>query len=81
MFRSLSPAGIPRDSQVDQVRTLPGETGVIDCARFLGALAEIGYDGPVMVEPFSEEVRLLSDKEACAVVAAALEKVWEKGGL
>jgi predicted xylose isomerase-like sugar epimerase len=47
----------------------------------LGALAEIGYDGPVMVEPFSEEVRLLSDKEACAVVAAALEKVWEKGGL
>ena len=78
---SDAPAGLPREAQVDHVRSLPGETGVIDCARFLSALAEIGYDGPVMAEPFSEEVRRLSAEEACAVAAAALDKVWKEAGL
>jgi sugar phosphate isomerase/epimerase len=71
----------PRDEQVDNVRTLPGETGVIDIAGFLGALKKIGYDGPVMVEPFSERVRQMPPEEACAATAAALNKVWRQAGL
>ena len=72
---------LPRDQQIDNVRTLPGETGVIDIAGFLGALKKIGYDGPVMVEPFSERVRQLPAEEACAATAAALQKVWRQAGL
>lgn len=72
---------LPRDQQVDNVRTLPGETGVIDISGFLQTLKKIGYDGPVMVEPFSERVRQLAPEEACAATAAALQKVWQQAGL
>ncbi|MSR82282.1 MAG: sugar phosphate isomerase/epimerase [Candidatus Latescibacteria bacterium] len=72
---------LPREQQVDNVRTLPGETGVIDIAGFLQTLKKIGYDGPVMVEPFSEKVRQLPAEEACAATAAALQKVWRQAGL
>jgi len=66
----------PVEEQIDNVRALPGETGVIDIATFLGVLAEMGYDGPVMVEPFSDTVRKMSADEACAATATALNKVW-----
>ena len=33
-----APAGVPTDEQVDSVRALPGETGVIDIVGFLQAL-------------------------------------------
>lgn len=72
---------IPVDDQVDNVRTLPGETGVIDIAAFLGTLKGIGYDGPVMVEPFSQALREMEAEEAVAATAAALNKVWETAGL
>jgi len=66
----------PVAEQMDTVRALPGETGVIDIATFLGELGGIGYDGPVMVEPFSEQLRNMAADEACATTAAALNKVW-----
>jgi sugar phosphate isomerase/epimerase len=70
----------PVDEQIDSVRALPGETGVIDLAGFLGALRQIGYGGPVMVEPFSDRVRAMGPDEACAATAAALAKVWPQAG-
>src|SRR5262249_20132695 len=42
-----APAGVDIDAQVDNVRALPGETGVIDIVGFLQALRHIGYDGSV----------------------------------
>jgi len=72
---------IPRGELVDNIRGLPGESGVIDLKGFLGTLKQIGYDGPVMVEPFSERVRQLPAEEACQVTAAALKKVWTQAGL
>lgn len=45
-------AGVTVDEQLDDVRQLPGSTGVIDVNGFLRALARIAYDGPVGVEPF-----------------------------
>jgi len=76
-----APAGVPVDAQVDNVRALPGETGVIDIAGFLGALQAIGYDGPVMVEPFSDKVRKMGADEAVATTKAALDEVWRQAGL
>ena len=73
--------GLPVEAQVDHVRAMPGETGVIDIAAFLGALAEIGYDGPVMAEPFSERVGGLPPAEACAETVASLRKVRDRAGL
>jgi len=73
-----APAGVPLDKQLDGVRALPGETGVIDIAGFLGALKFIGYDGPVMAEPFSQKVREMAPEQAIAATAAAIDKVWPK---
>ena len=44
------------DEQMAFERKLPGATGKIDLATFLGALKRIGYDGPVTCEPWSEEL-------------------------
>lgn len=69
-----APAGISIDQQVDNRRDLPAATGVIDLKAFLSALAEIGYDGPVMAEPFRPDLRSLPRDVALAMVAAAMKK-------
>ena len=71
----------PVDEQIDNQRCLPGETGVIDIATFLGALKAIGYDGPVMVEPFSQAVRDMDPDDACAATRESLAKVFAQAGL
>jgi sugar phosphate isomerase/epimerase len=71
-----APKGIPVDRQVDNRRDLPTATGVIDLKTFLGSLAKIGYDGPVMAEPFRQDLRTLPRDEALAVVAAAMKKAF-----
>ena len=71
----------PVDAQVDNQRELPGATGVIDIVTFLTALKRIGYEGPVMVEPFSDAVREMSSDDACAATAASLRMVWDQAGL
>jgi sugar phosphate isomerase/epimerase len=67
-----APAGIAPDEQIDTVRTLPMETGVIDLVGFMRALRKMGYDGPVMPEPFSQRLNDLAatDSEAAAREAA-----------
>jgi sugar phosphate isomerase/epimerase len=69
-----APAGIPVGQQVDNRRELPCATGVIDVKAFLGALIEIGYDGPVACEPFSQELRRMPPEQALGAVATALKK-------
>lgn len=76
-----APAGVPLDKQLDSVRGLPGETGVIGVPAFLRAVAAIGYTGPVMVEPFSQRVRELPPEDAVRVTGEALNKVWREAGL
>lgn len=71
-----APAGTPVEQQVDNRRDLPAATGVIDLKAFLGALVEIGYDGPVMAEPFRPDLRTLPRDEALALVAAAMKKAF-----
>ena len=71
-----APKGIPVDQQVDNRRDLPAATGVIDLKAFLGGLAKIGYDGPIMAEPFRQDLRALPRDEALAMVAAAMKKAF-----
>ena len=42
------------DEQLDKERGLPGATGVIDIRGFLMTLEQIGYEGPVVPEPFGD---------------------------
>jgi sugar phosphate isomerase/epimerase len=79
-----APAGVALDEQIDTVRALPMETGVIDLVGFMRALRETGYDGPVMPEPFSQRINDLaaSDPEAAAREAArSMDALWRAAGL
>jgi sugar phosphate isomerase/epimerase len=67
---------IPREEQKDSVRLLPGDSGVIDMKGFLQTLKALGYEGPVAVETFSDELRSLPPQEAARRAAAAVQKVW-----
>lgn len=71
-----APTGLETDELIDNVRTLQGETGVLDIGGFLDALAQVGYDGPVTAEPFSNRVRELDLEAAVAENAAAFDRVW-----
>jgi len=72
-----APAGIAIDDQADNVRCMPGETGVIDIAGFLGALKSIGYSGPVIPEPFKKELSDLPDDAArLELTAASMKKIF-----
>jgi len=73
-----APAGVAVEDQRDNVRRLPGETGVIDCARLLRNLQQIGYSGPVMVEPFDQRLKALKPNEAIRKTKDALDSVWPK---
>jgi sugar phosphate isomerase/epimerase len=79
-----APAGIPIDEQIDSVRTLPMETGVIDLPGFMQKLVRLGYDGPVTVEPFSKSLVDLAQRDPLAAVqrtAESLNKLWKAAGL
>ena len=76
-----APAGVPVDQQVDNVRRMPGETGAIDIAGFLSALAEIGYDGPLTAEPFNPKLRELPAMEAARLTSESLDKILAQAGL
>ena len=78
-----APTGIARDEQIDTVRTLPMETGVIDLVGFMRALREMGYDGPVMPEPFSQRINDLAatDPDSAAREAArSMDALWGAAG-
>lgn len=72
-----APAGLALEAQLDQVRRLPGATGVIDIAGFLQVLREIGYDGPVTPEPFEKSLAALPADEACKLARDSMRKIWQ----
>lgn len=76
-----APAGVPVDEQIDNKRCLPGETGVLDIARFLRALDAMGYDGPVTAEPFSARVNALAPQDALRETSEAMHRAWASAGI
>jgi len=69
-----APAGVPVDQQVDSRRALPCSTGVIDMKGFLGAMVKIGFDGPLVCEPFMPELRTKPAEETLGVVAKSMKR-------
>ncbi|QLH76492.1 sugar phosphate isomerase/epimerase [Halosimplex rubrum] len=76
-----APEGLGVDEYVDTERALPGATGVIDIERFLSHLDAVGYDGPVIAEPFSDELEAMADADAARETAASLELVFDRAGV
>ncbi len=72
---------LPADEQQDLTRTLPDETKTINVRAYLQTLQALGYDGPVMVEPFSKKLSKMSADGACAATAKSLKNVWKQAGL
>lgn len=69
-----APPGIPTNELMDNKRCLPGATGVIDLKGFFAGLEKIGYDGPVAIEPFSDELNAMEDEAAVKTTSEALKK-------
>ena len=76
-----APAGIEIDDQIDNVRALPGETGVIPLVEMLRILKDIGYDGPITAEPFSKKLDGIPPQEAASMVIKMVNKLWSEAGL
>ena len=77
-----APRGVAMDDYVDNLRGLPGETGVIDISGFLQSLRTIGYEGPVTPEPFKKELGdMPSDEVRLYVVGEAMRKIFGQAGL
>jgi sugar phosphate isomerase/epimerase len=73
-----APAGIPVEEQEDLVRKLPGETGVLRIADFFEGLKSVGYDGPVLAEPFEPKLAQMPYEKAFEVVIDSINRVWPK---
>ena len=69
------------EDQIDNVRCMPAETGVIPLGEFFKILHQIGYDGPATVEPFNERIRQMSPTDAAQATKDSLDTVWEQAGL
>jgi sugar phosphate isomerase/epimerase len=76
-----APAGVAVEAQLDHVRRLPSATGVIDLAGFLGALREIGYDGPVTPEPFEPRLAEMPHDAASREAHEHMLEMWRRAGL
>jgi sugar phosphate isomerase/epimerase len=73
--------GIGIDQQLDQVRLLPGASGVIDLVGFLKVLDEIGYGGPVAVEPFSADLATIPPAERVRLAGESLHAAFAAADL
>ena len=57
-------------------RELPGQTGVINSVGLLATLRHLGYDGPVVAEPFNRHLQTLPASSAVEAVSSALDSVF-----
>jgi sugar phosphate isomerase/epimerase len=77
-----APEGLTLETYIDQDRRLPLETGVIDLPGFMRKLQNLGYDGPVTPEPFSQRVNAIEDPlEATRLTASYMDELWQASGL
>lgn len=73
-----APTGVKLEDHLDNVRGLPGETGVIDIRGFLRALQAMGYDGPVTPEPFSRTLPEMSAADAARTIGDSMKLIWKE---
>lgn len=68
-------AGRSLDEQTVMERELPGTTGSIQIEAFLGALDEIGYEGPVTAEPTHPRWNKTPANDAARATADSVNRV------
>lgn len=76
--------GRGRDEQLDGERDLPLANGIIDAAGVIAILHKLGYDGPVIAEPFNPQKKRLADagaEAAAAEVGACLRRLLDRAGV
>jgi sugar phosphate isomerase/epimerase len=73
---SDAPEDVPNDEQIDNVRRLPGSTGVIDIGSFMQAVNDIGYEGPLVAEPFAAGLRSVHKNRVVRAVSDSLDRIW-----
>jgi sugar phosphate isomerase/epimerase len=76
-----APEGVAVEAQLDLVRRLPATSSVIDLAGFMGALSEVGYDGPVTPEPFEQRLKEMTPEEASRTAHDSMLELWRRAGL
>lgn len=79
-----APKGLDIDEQQDHARTLPMETGVIDAPAMIARLDQMGFDGPVIAEPFSARINTIAETDpvaAAAETSASIRKLFKAAGI
>lgn len=69
-----APSGLSRTELDVRVRELPASTGEIDLAGFLGALRDIGYEGPVTSEPTHPRWEETPAEQAATATGLAMKR-------
>ena len=62
-------------------RELPGATGTIDVAGMLRTLNALGFDGPVVVEPWNAQLREMNPSDAVEKVKQTLDLSLKNAGI
>jgi sugar phosphate isomerase/epimerase len=78
-----APKGRTLDEHVDNQRTLPMETGEIPAPEMLKKLDAIGFDGPVMPEPFSDRLNTIAETDPDAAgreTKESMDALWTAAG-
>jgi sugar phosphate isomerase/epimerase len=70
-----APAGIPIDEQIDNQRLLPMESGVIPAPAMIAKLAELGFDGPVIAEPFNDRLNAIAATDPAAAATETIQSI------
>jgi sugar phosphate isomerase/epimerase len=74
-------AGVQIPDALQSSRVLPGETGAIDTAAALTALAETGYDGPVTPKPHPDRFKGVGRNNIFKTTGDKLDAAWKAAGL
>ncbi|MBN2021485.1 MAG: sugar phosphate isomerase/epimerase [Pirellulales bacterium] len=76
-----APEEKPLGELTDEERLLPGQTGRLDVAGVLKALAEMGYEGPVVPMPHRRALPTSRRDAVVKSVGEAMDQVWRAAGL
>lgn len=73
--------GFDRLSVPEFSRKLPSPDGIIDVVGFLREINQLGYKGPIVVEPWNEEIKRLSCEEAAKRIKKSLDECMIAAGI
>lgn len=79
-----APPGIAREEQSDGNRLMPLESGILETIPTLQWLAQRGFDGPVIAEPFSPwrpKLEAMPADDAARTVAGFIHKAFAAAGV